>query len=178
MHYTLSSFALYFLKTSCWLLFPNYNWFWYFWTIGFFKKCYYKTLSRLFTTFKFSFTSLMFLNSSAAVNSSRRSIHDWTVILDILFVPLVILISSSPCVYLNFSNQPFDAVNVAKSSLFNFLRLTSLLNSNLTINLEIHLYTFFLGHANFISQLLLYVSQLFTISFKKLVFFLKSFCVS
>lgn len=119
MHYTLSSFALYALKISCWLSFPNYNWFWYFWTIGFYKKCYYKTLSWLFTTFKFSFTSLMFLNSWAAVNSSRRSSHDWTVILDILFVPPVILISSSPCVYLNFSNQPFDAVNVAKSSLFN-----------------------------------------------------------
>ena len=61
----------------------------------------------------------MFLNSWAAVNSSRHSIHDWTVILDILFVSPVILISSSPCVYLNFSNQPFDAVNVAKSYLFN-----------------------------------------------------------
>ena len=39
-------------------------------------------------------------------------------------------VSRSPYVYLNFSNQPFDAVNVANSSLFNlsFINIASSFN--------------------------------------------------
>ena len=58
------------------------------------------------------------LNSKAEVSFGRCSIHDWMVIFGMSSASPVILVSRSPYVCLSFSNQPFDAVKIANSSLF------------------------------------------------------------